>query len=254
MKITSLAVLAFAFSASSQAATISINFTENGSVDSTMLAGDVAGVAGPATRVSNWNNVPGGDNSASNLVYSDGTNSGASVQITGSIGAYHLDHAVTTGDDRMWKGYADFNENPGMLSFTNLNLTGTFDVYVYFDGNNGTDWRNASFTLGATTFTGEDSEGVSWGVGNNSGKVYQLPVAGGTGNAAWPNSPNNSEGNYVVFSGVSGSSFDLEVVGGDHAGTFTRASINGIQIVQVPEPSTLLSGAIGLMLMIRRRR
>lgn len=238
------------------ATTISINFTDAGSVDSTMLSTDIAGVAGTHTRVDNWNNVPGGNGTTPGLIYSDGSASGASVQVSGSIGNWRITPlAPTGGDDRMWKGYTDFDGNTGTISITGLSLSGTYDVYVYFDGDNGSNWRVATYTLGSSSFSAEDSENTNWGAGQNTGKVYQHPVAGTGGNQTWPVSPNNNEGNYIVFTGVSGSSFDLLVQGtGGSTGT-RRAPVNGIQIVQIPEPSaTVLAAVSGLFAFRRRRR
>lgn len=247
------------------AATVSINFTDNGSADSTMAPGDIAGVTGAATRVANWNNanVAGATGSASGLVFADGSSSGVSLSWTTNLGQWRLGHAVENGDDRMWKGYLDAagsaadGSPAAAISIIGVPFVGTYDVYVYFDGENGTAWRMANYAIRGQGISalGEDSESTSWGAGQNAAKVYQLPAAGTGGNATWPISPNNNEGNYIVLSGVSGSSFILDAWGSTNTGNL-RAPINGIQIVGVvPEPaSAVLAGLGGLCLLARRRK
>lgn len=239
------------------ATTISVNFTDNGSVDSTMLSSDVAGVAGADTRVANWNNAAvtgAGPGALGSLVDQAGSATGASLTWVSDLGNWRLPHAVSTGDDRMWKGYLDTNAS-STLTVTGLSL-GMYDVYVYFDGDNGTSWRVANFAIGAVADGGEDSEGANWGaVGQeNENKVYQLPVAGGSGNGIWPVTPNNDEGNYVKLSGITGSSFTLTITSGATA-SGTRAPVNGFQIVQqIPEPSAGVLGLLGVAALMRRRR
>ncbi|GAA5481926.1 hypothetical protein [Haloferula sargassicola] len=257
--LTSIPVLATALLCEAHASTISVNFTRpSDAVNTTMGASDVAGVAGTQTRVDHWNNVAGGDGTTSGLAYSDTTASGASITVAGSIGAWGLSQSVSSGDDRMWNGYSDFDNNQGSITVNNLSLTGSYDVYVYFDGQNGSNWKIGEYSIGSTTFSAEDTENTSWGTGNNTAKVYQLPQSGGTSNATWPVSGGNgNEGNYLVFSGITGSSFTLNVRGtaaGD--GTY-RAPVNGLQIVgasAVPEASGLLAAFPALLGLMHRRR
>lgn len=258
MKRSLFALFCLAGTAPAIATTISINFTDNGSADSTMSTSDVAGLPGVGTQVSNWNNanVNGNTGSASGLVDNTGSATGASVSWASDLGQWRLGHSVSTGDDRMWKGYLDVQAS-ATVTVTGLPFVGTYDVYVYFDGDNGTAWRVANFAIGAVSDGGEDSEGANWGVAGeeNQNKVYNLPVAGGPGNLVWPTSGgNNDEGNYVKLSGISGSSFTLTATGGASA-NILRAPINGFQIVGVvPEPSTALFGLAGVAALLRRRR
>ncbi|MBP7951497.1 MAG: hypothetical protein KA004_17790 [Verrucomicrobiales bacterium] len=249
-----LATVAPAFGAT----TISINFTDNGSADSTMLASETAGLPGVNTQVANWNNahVSGTTGSASGLVDNNGAPTGASVSWTTDLGEWRLGHTVSTGDDRMWKGYLDVAASAN-VTVTGVPFVGLYDVYVYFDGDNGGSWRVANFTIGGVSDGGEDSEDANWGVAGqeNQNKVYNLPVAGGAGNQIWPVSPNNDEGNYVILTGISGSSFTLNAAGGSSA-DILRAPINGFQIVgTIPEPSSaLFFGITGLAALLHRRR
>lgn len=259
-----IALFAAAAALPLSAATISVNFTDNNSADSVMAPGDIAGVTGADTRVGNWNNatVNGAAGSASGLVFSNGQASGASLSWTSNLSQWRLGHAVTNADDRLWKGYLDAAggslDAPGAsVNITGVPFVGAYDVYVYFDGANGAAWRMANYGIvgQGITAVGEDSENTQWGEGQNAAKVYQMPVAGTGGNAAWPVSPNNNEGNYVRLSGVTGSSITLAAWGSTNTGNL-RAPINAIQLVGViPEPaSALLAGLGGLGLLLRRRK
>jgi hypothetical protein len=239
------------------ATTISINFTDNGSAESTMLPAETAGLPGVNTQVANWNNahVNGTTGSIGGLVDNSGVPTGTSAAWATDLGQWRLGHAVATGDDRMWKGYMDV-QNGATVTVVGVPFVGTYDVIVYFDGDNGGSWRVANFAIGAVTDGGEDSEGANWGTAGeeNQNKVYNLPVAGGAGNQIWPVSPNNDEGNYVILSGISGSSFILTATGGASA-DILRAPINGFQIIgTIPEPSTALLGLLALTGLCRRKR
>lgn len=258
---TCLALLASAavlLTPESRAETISINFVDNFSIDA-MLAADIAGASGVNTRVANWNNVQAGaTGSLSSLVYNSGSNSGASLSFTTGLGAWRLPGITPgDGDDRMWVGYLDASDTGASVTLSGLTFTGTYDVYVYFDGDNGANWRVGNYSIGAITDGGEDSENTSWGAGQNSVKLYQLAVPGAGGNATFGSGPtNNDEGNYIVLSGVSGSTFTLNAVAGASGGGL-RAPINGIQVVgtAVPEPASaavLFSGVAGLLGLRRR--
>ena len=126
---------------------------------------------------------------------------------------------------------------------------------------NGGDWRVGRYAIGATSYIGEDSENTNWKTGGqNTSGYFQQPTAGGLGNALFLSPPpgragNNNEGNYVVFSGLTASSFTLNAAA-DAWGSTPRAPINGIQVIGVvPEPGiAVLLGCIGLPWAARRRR
>ena len=256
-KLLSFAALLSTAASKIEATTISINFTDNGSADSTMAAGEVAGLPGVNSQVANWNNAHanGATGSVSGLITNTGAATLAGVSWTTDLGQWRLPHSVATGDDRMWKGYLDV-QNSATVTVTGVPFVGTYDVIVYFDGDNGGSWRVGNFAIGGVSDGGEDSEGANWGTAGeeNQNKVYNLPVAGGAGNQIWPVSPNNDEGNYVILSGISGSSFTLTATGGASS-DLLRAPINGFQIIgTIPEPSTALLGLIGLAGLLRRKR
>ncbi|MGB0776002.1 MAG: hypothetical protein ACPGUY_09155, partial [Akkermansiaceae bacterium] len=134
MKASIITLLAL--STAAQAATISLNFTDNDSADSTMSAGDIAGAPSvTGARVDDWNNITvngasGGP--AAGLNDDSGTAVAASVSYTTDFANWRLNHAVANGDDRMWKGYIDIATS-GSVTVSNLTY-GTYDVVVYFDG------------------------------------------------------------------------------------------------------------------------
>lgn len=236
------------------AAIISFNFTDNGTPESTMLPDDVAGA--PGVAVANWNNLNvngAGPTSRDSLIYDNGASVlGASVTWQTDLGQWRLPHAVEDGHDRMWKGYLD-SQNSATITVTGLSFDTPYDVYIYFDGANASQWRIANFAIGDVSAFGEDSENTNWGAGQNEAKLYQIPVPGTGGNQPFPTSPNNSEGNYVILRGITGSDFVINVTNGPNAGT-ARAPVNGFQIVPVPEPTAAALGLLGTAVLLRRRR
>lgn len=252
---------------------VSLNFIGSGGAAGTLAPTDMAGNPNESTFVSNWNNAAGTTGTATGLIDHLGNPTTVGVTWQAGNGTWQLPNTLgganTAGgaNPAMMKGYLDsFSDaTPTTISFTGLPVGVSYDVIVYFDGDNGGNWRVGEYRLtgaltGNGTGAGEDSENINFnsGTGNNANGIFQLPVAGPNGNQVWPISPNNAEGNYIKFSGVSGSSFVLTADPGPAATTTLRAAINGVQIVGVPEPSTFallgLAGAGFLAHYIRRRR
>ncbi|HEY8903072.1 MAG TPA: fibronectin type III domain-containing protein, partial [Chthoniobacterales bacterium] len=186
---------------------ISIDFqggSSNG-IPSLMSSSEIAGVF-PA---GNWNNAAGASGSASSLVQSDGTATSASVTWS-CANVWSTSIADTAGNYRMMKGYLDTTSS----STTTVTVSGLpstlasagYSVYVYRDGDNGSSTHTGSYKVGTTTITATDSANT-----NFSGTFTQA---------------SNSAGNYVVFTGQTGTSFTLTA-----QPTSARAPINGIQIV-----------------------
>lgn len=235
-----------------------INFGANeagGSLGGSDVAGHVA------VEQANWNNTSGAAGSAFNLVDDQGDASDVSVTWSASS-TNALPGTSTNADQTMMAGYLD---NDATTTVTVSGLDGNiatnygYDVYVYFDGDNGASWRKGTYTIGDVTLDGEDSEGKDF---INVTNAFQLPVAGGTGNVAyverldyWNSVGNNDEGNFVVFHNVTGDSFTLTAVPGAN-NSVGRAPINGIQIVGVaiPTPAALPAGLALLVLTTMRRQ
>lgn len=252
---------------------ISLNFVGNAGASGTLGASDLAGLVGNesgnglgSTMVGNWNNLSGNTGSnIGNLQHSAGTFADGvtvswaadnlwSIPDTAS-GANNSDNTV------MMKGYLDnVNESSTTVTVSGLEaVSGSYSVIVYIDGNNNDSWARGTYTIGGSSVISEDSEGVDFnsGSGNNANGLFQIPVAGETGNQTWPFSPNNSEGNMIIFSGLTGSSFTLTATPGEAMDMDNqRAVINGIQIVGVvPEPaSALLFCVVTVIALFVRRR
>lgn len=252
-----------------QAETLGLNFTQ--ATDS-LLSTDFAGLPNGTltnytTFTANWNNVGGGSGSASNLTNSLGASTGVAVSWTSGLGGAYRITNTTSGSNlsgganpTMMKGYLDGGggASGSTVTFTGLSSlfgSAAYKVIVFADGDNFNNYRGANYTIGGTTRLLEDSENVNFnsGVGNNANGLFQLPAAGGIDNATWPTSPNNSEGNYVTFD-VTGDSFTLSATGVWAGDGTLRAPINGIEIVSVPEPSSMLLMLVPMGLILCRRR
>ncbi|MBI1370771.1 MAG: hypothetical protein GC162_19215 [Planctomycetes bacterium] len=240
---------------------IGINF---GSDQQALAASDVAGHV--SVEQANWNNAAGASGSVANLVSNLNVNTGAAVSWSGSTNTFAIGGTATNGDQKMMKGYLDTSSS-STTSVTVSNIAfHNYDVYVYFDGSNGNEWRKGTYTIaGFGTQDGEDSENRDF-ITDVNDNAFQLPVPTGTGNLAyaeridyWNTAGNNDEGNFLVFHNVTGSSFTLTALAGAHGntnGNAGRAPINGIQIVGVvPTPAALPAGLalIGLLALRRDR-
>jgi len=200
-----------------------------GGVSGTVPMGptEVAGVkAAP-----NWNEAPGPAGSLSALVLSDGTPAtGAAVTwnaptyATGP-GVYAIGYPDMPGDVRMLNGYLDpsWSAPPGapvtVVTFSGLPTTvtsGGYDVYVYVLGSLTTaTTRGFNYTIGSKTIRVTETGPLS----TSPASPYPYVQA-----------PDGGSGTYVVFHGLTGSGFALQVKP-DSTGNVFRSPINGIQIV-----------------------
>jgi hypothetical protein len=116
----------------------------------------------------------------------------------------------------MMRGYLD-TSNTTSTNVTVYDLPPSFtangyDVYVYFDGDNGTESRTAHFRSGSTIVSGTDAAGV-----NFSGDFIEAIA--------------RSAGNYVVIPGLTADRFTVEAVPDTTPVGTRRAPVNSIQIV-----------------------
>ncbi len=128
---------------------------------------------------------------------------------------------------------------------------GGYDVYVYFGSltNFATDnpyWL--SFSDGSTTYYSAVEEDVA---------TYQGSFVRSTNTITPTEAPGAADGtNYVLFEGLTSSSFTITATNITNPDTGSSAAITGMQIVAVPEPSTyaLLGGLVALLAAYFRRR
>jgi hypothetical protein len=215
------------------AKSVSINFgaEEPGGAGSSVTG--AAGVLGSSV----WNNLTGNNGTKSNLVDDAGLNSGVSVSWTSnntwaSQGRGEENNTAPAGNDRnLMTGYLDTNATQAAtVSVDGVPFDGPYNVYVYTKG--GVNGRGGDYTIGGQT-------------------ISHVDTAAFDGNYKY-----GSEGDVLVFSGVTGSTFSLTAQ--PTTGAVPRAPVNAIEIspILVPEPSSMILAALGLLgaLAWRRRR
>jgi hypothetical protein len=248
MKVSTVLILSLAAAGVSSGAIISIDFGAPGnSVTSLMGAAETAGFV-PAA---NWNSFSAATQAVAQPLFDDaGAGTGATVTWS-SNNVWSTAIADTAGNLRMMKAYLDTSAtSTTLVTLANIPLsfqaTG-YEVYVYYDGDNGGPTRSGAYTIGSTTLWGRDAGNTSFGGTFVLGQTATNPGAD-------PNAV--PVGNYLVFTGLSAASFVLSATPGPASDATLRAPINGVQIVQVPEPAALASLLLGATILggIRRRR
>ena len=238
--------LSIGIAASASASVISVNMTDGGSIGTS--AGQTAG----AVLAGNWNEIipqgiAAGTTDLGNLLDDSGAPSGVSLVQSDWIGGWWNDpypsgFSGTAGNDI----FGNFEDNAGYYTYTfdnvNTGVGALYDVYIY-------SARGFSNT-GVTQF--EVNGETKYLTNENTVGDY---VESGWSTAADAMANLNS-GNYVRFQNVS---LDTLVVGidalEDTVNGGTAGSVAGVQIVAIPEPSTMGLFAIlgGGMLFIRKR-
>jgi hypothetical protein len=201
--------------AASGSAAIGISFAGG---NTNMAASEVAGVVAQ----NNWNNANGASSSSPlSLVNQTGSLSGATVSWTSDNTWFSNSILDQPGNARMMKGYLDTgNSHPTVVTLSNLS-SGTYNIYVYADGDNGTSTRSGTYQLSGPGITPS---------------IIGLTDPPNTNFAGTFVQANNSNGNYVLFSNVPvGSGFTLTATPGQTSDVYPRAVVNGIQIVPVSQ-------------------
>jgi hypothetical protein len=209
---------------------ISVNFYDPDPAGGT-IGDNQAGVV----RVGNWTDwnasvAAGGTTTMSALKDNLGNPTTAGGSITGGADAYAVASLmVDPGDYALMAGHWYIPGGTNTLALTAIPYA-EYDLYVYYNANQA---GTIDFTIqGTTTLTGLDVA------------VLADPVF------AIADPVNSIDGNYVVFEGLSDSDLTLDAT----AGTNTYAYINGVQIVEVPEPMTIALLSLGGLALIRRKR
>ncbi len=237
------------FLAGARAASIGLNFVDGreGSGPETLGAGESTGVVPQV----NWNNTDAntaGDGGlsggltttsiaspiADTLVDNTGVNSGATVSWAGHTTWSAADDPSPNANDRLMSDYLLTENNTGVdatVSFAGLSYS-LYDVYVYF-GSNG------SGNTGVITLNGGSAVAVTDQLFSNG--PFVEATGGGT------------SGNYVRFGGVSGSNVAI-ALNADSGGANFHMGIFGVQIVEIPEPSSVALLGLAAPVLLRRRR
>lgn len=231
-----LAVMAI-MAVAAQAATISVNLAEGVSsaprANQTLLPADIAGLAGYVAN--NWNNIQT-DATGTGLWDDTGTSVGSVINfsITNAWGDGTADGTVDPPNDMIARGYFDDGWTSGSgatgigvdIDVTNVPYS-LYDVVVYMSTDSGTTYTD--YTVNGQTQTagpyGTFANIGGWVLGQNA----------------------------MVFSNVTGATLDIEVLERYADGDNTaRGTVSGFQIVEVPEPVTLVLLAIGGVFLRRR--
>ncbi len=162
-----------------------------------------------------WNNAHFNAGSLPALVDDTASSTGASVSWA-SNNTWSTNIPDSPGNNRMMKAYLD-TTNTSTTTVQLSNLPGSFaryDVYVYFDGDNGGEARTGIFKIGPALISGTDAANT-----NFSG-TFTLASGG-------------SAGNFVLFPDVTGNAFTVTATPGPSSGGTRRAAVNGIQIVAI---------------------
>jgi hypothetical protein len=209
----------------------SINFVGGGpnGIPAAMGPAEAAGFLSMA----HWNNAANSIGSLSPLQNDLGALSGAFITWT-CDNTWSTAIPDVAGNNRMMKGYLDTGHvNPTTVQVGGLPAAITvhgYDVYVYVDGGYTPATRTGVYSIGSTAFSLTDPGGVDF-----SGTFLRADNSVG----------NYSVGNYLVFTGVTGSGFTLTATPGPAADGIQRAPLNAIQIVGHPALQTV-SGKVVL--------
>jgi hypothetical protein len=189
-----------------------------------------AEIAGVIPR-QNWNASYGNSGFLANLVNQQGTTTPAAAGWA-SPNMYFTGIPDQPGDFRMMKGYQDnTNTVPVQVQVSGIPFS-AYDVYIYFDGGNGTSGREANYRL---LMASSVKTKVQPGCANQSSAVITgLDAANADFSGTFVQASGGSAGNYVLVPNCTGDTFTLLAVHGGSSDSQYRAPVNGIQIVALP--------------------
>lgn len=234
--VNGLAALAALSCAASAATTINVDFnaSEPGS------AGTFSGPAAAPDSGITWNGLTVGAKGNPAVVpgLTSGpllTSTGLSTPVTVTLGNFKTYDAFTDGrpataapallSDFVYQETLGPGGPNSTFSINNLSAGFTYDLYLYA--------QNGGYASTATIFTINGSSKIA----TNAGDIPTLIA----------------DTNYVVFRGLVPNSGTISGVFNDIKPA-DNAAFNGLQIVQIPEPTGLSLLAFGGMLALRRRR
>lgn len=234
---------------------IGINFSGRqwsigGNTPMSLAPTDMAGVV----PQQNWNNVfvdsansggmdqlNGGENSTNPGTVFD--SSGAATSLTfsytanGNATEWAVDQSTHTGNQQLLDGYWDVQSANGTVNLGNISYS-LYDVYVYVSADNNGRTAGVDINGSSQTYLLTDANGYDY----TQPLVQSMALTQGSAASA----------QYVLYQNVTGSSFQIDLFNyGQDVG------VAGIQVVAVPEPTTvaLAFAGMGLVgLMLRRKR
>ena len=244
--------LMVAMTASASAATISVNFNQSTGGAAPLGSSVSAGVV----TADNWNNISSdsqsGTSTGSALNDDGGNATAASVEVFNAFWRDGVDSS--TGDHQMFSDYTNTTSAAnGVINVTGLGTNFTsngYDVYVYLGGTDSMG-VNTPAEFGA-------------GIGGDQQWIRSIRRTPGF-NGSWSSTTfgteaaaqsSSTESNYILFQGLNAANFAIDILKDpDSTQAWSRAGVRGIQIVEVPEPSSAaLLGLSALGLALRRRR
>lgn len=230
MKITLLMLTSL--SSASIAASIGISFGgDGGGGDTSFAPSDTAGVITQA----NWNASTAISSSINGAVDSSGASTGVNVSWT-SDESWSDGPAGPTTDSKLVSGWLSMNTTStvGTVNLSGISYA-TYDLYLY----------SAHDRVNLNTTFGESNGAFS--------DVSITEIEDDTTRAANPfiyvNGTNGS-GNYVLIQGLTANALDLTF----RNDADNRAGFAGIQVVEVPEPSSSALLGLGSLALIMRRK
>lgn len=208
---------------------------------------DVAGLV-PA---SNWNNPTGFPLfTDAALVDSSNNATGATATVIGFNGNFGSLVAVSGTDPNTEM----FNRGIRMPNtFNTQNPTGVATLSVSGLSASTYPSYDVIFYLAAASGIATPPATYSFTAAINGGTAETFLISGDTANytGSFVAATDTTAGNYIIFSGVTGSSFTVTF----DAAANTSILVTGAQIVPIPEPAAATLGAAALALgLIRRRR
>ena len=201
--------------------TISVDFV--GSHTVAMAPAEIAGVVAAA----NWNNAFGATRAdPQTLVDESGRPTAAGLTWSSPGGTWVVPIDDQPGSARMMKGYLDTaNTTTTSLTVTGL-PEGSYDVYLYADGDNKIYDRGAAYALSGAGMTANTIQLTDPANTNFRGEFVRA---------------DGSAGNYVRFS-ITGTGFTIVAQPTTPEGGTRRAPVNGLQIV----PTSVAPASIGI--------
>jgi hypothetical protein len=226
---------------------ISVDFDNTAAAPGLMETTDLAGA--PGVRTGNWNAWFKSDVTLGDAGQTIVDNTGATIAgftASGNFTWASRDND-TVNDTAMFSDIVDVQTSTRLVNVSNVPYA-LYDVYVYMHDDDFD--RAGQFTLGSETYYMR-----GFGPGEHAGD----PLADGSGyvlstDTTYGLGTDIDQANYVKFSNVSGTSFQMAWTAVNAGDSIMRAKVAGFQIVEVPEPATLVILGLGVLGVLRKKK